>query len=144
MGRDHAGPGNDSHGKPFYGAYDAQQMVARHGDEIGVAAVPFQELVYLPEQDRYEEVDRVPAGVAVAQISGTQARDDYLAKGRPLPEWFTRPETAAILAERHPPNHERGFCVWFTGLSGAGKSATRLWTCDLSYEYVRVNADYTT
>jgi ATP sulfurylase len=27
VGRDHAGPGNDSEGKPFYGPYDAQEMV---------------------------------------------------------------------------------------------------------------------
>jgi len=27
---------------------------------------------------------------------------------------------------------------------GAGRGRCRIWTCDLSYEYVRVNADYTT
>ncbi len=124
VGRDHAGPGNDSTGKPFFGPYDAQLLVARHAGEIGVEMVPFQELVYLPDEDRYEESSRVPAGARVLQISGTQVRDQYLAKGSALPEWFTRPETAARLAEAHPPTHERGFCVWFTGLSGAGKSAT--------------------
>jgi sulfate adenylyltransferase len=124
VGRDHAGPGNDSAGKPFFGPYDAQQLVARHAHEIGVQMVPFQELVYLPDEDRYEESSRVPTGVRVLQISGTQVRDEYLAKGRALPEWFTRPETAAILAEAHPPTHERGFCVWFTGLPSAGKSTT--------------------
>src|SRR5919197_830777 len=84
--------------------------------------VPFAELVYLPDEDRYEEVDRVPVGTRVASISGTEVRDHYLGKGRPLPGWFTRPETAAILASVSPPNERRGFCVWFTGLSGAGKS----------------------
>jgi len=39
-----------------------------------------------------------------------------------LPEWFTRPETAEILRQMYPPRHRQGFCVWFTGLSGAGKS----------------------
>jgi sulfate adenylyltransferase len=124
VGRDHAGPGKDSAGKPFFGPYDAQALVARHAAEIGVQMVPFHELVYLPDEDRYEEADRVPEGGKLLQLSGTQVRDEYLAKGRPLPEWFTRAETAAILAEMHPPAHERGFCVWFTGLSGAGKSAT--------------------
>jgi sulfate adenylyltransferase len=70
-----------------------------------------------------EEKD-VPKGAKVANISGTQVRDEYLAKGKLLPEWFTRPETAEILREMYPPRHERGFCVWFTGLSGSGKSAT--------------------
>lgn len=124
VGRDHAGPGKDSDGKPFYGPYDAQELAKKHSQEIGVGIIPFQEMVYLPDEDRYEETDRVPAGVRTLAISGTQVRDEYLAKGKPLPAWFTRPETAAILAEMSPPQHEQGFCIWFTGLSGAGKSVT--------------------
>lgn len=122
VGRDHAGPGKDSTGRPFYGPYDAQELVARFADEIGVQMIPFQELVYLPDTDEYVEADRVPQGARVASISGTQVREEYLAKGKLLPAWFTRPETAQILAEVFPPRHRQGFCVWFTGLSGAGKS----------------------
>jgi sulfate adenylyltransferase len=124
VGRDHAGPGSDSTGKPFFGPYDAQEMVRAHQDEIGVQMVPFSELMYLPEEDRYEEVTRVPAGVKTATISGTQVREDFLGKGRLLPAWFTRPETAEILAEAYPPRHRQGLCIWFTGLSGSGKSTT--------------------
>jgi sulfate adenylyltransferase len=124
VGRDHAGPGKDSDGKPFYGPYDAQELAKKHSQEIGMGIIPFQEMVYLPDEDRYEENDKVPAGARTLAISGTQVRDDFLAKGKPLPPWFTRPETAAILAEMSPPQHEQGFCIWFTGLSGAGKSAT--------------------
>ena len=124
VGRDHAGPGKDSDGKPFYGPYDAQELAKKHSPEVGVGIIPFQEMVYLPDEDRYEESDRVPAGVRTLAISGTQVRDEYLAKGKALPAWFTRPETAAILAEMSPPQHEQGFCIWFTGLSGAGKSVT--------------------
>ena len=124
VGRDHASPGLDSAGKPFYGPYDAQELVSQHSAEIGVRMVPFHELVYLVDEDRYEEASRVPAGAATRSISGTQVRDDYLAAGVPLPSWFTRPEVAAILGESHPPRHRQGVCVWFTGLSGAGKSTT--------------------
>ena len=124
VGRDHAGPGNDSTGKPFYGPYDAQEMVGAFADETGVGAARFQELVYLPGEDRYEEAGRVPPGAATASLSGTQARDDYLSKGVRLPAWFTRPEVAEILAESYPPRHAQGVCVWFTGLSGSGKSTT--------------------
>src|SRR5437879_10687632 len=84
--------------------------------------VPFQELVYLPTEARYEETDKVAAGTITASISGTQVRTDYLGKGNRLPDWFTRPEIATILAELSPPTHQTGFCIWFTGLSGAGKS----------------------
>ncbi|MCB0100773.1 MAG: bifunctional sulfate adenylyltransferase/adenylylsulfate kinase [Anaerolineales bacterium] len=124
VGRDHAGPGNDSTGKPFYGPYDAQELMTQHEAELGVKMVPFEMLVYLPDEDRYVEQKDVPAGAKVANISGTQVRDDYLAKGKLLPEWFTRPETAEILREMYPPRHEQGFGIWFTGLSGSGKSAT--------------------
>jgi len=124
VGRDHAGPGNDSTGKPFYGPYDAQEIMNKYEAEIGVKMVPFEMLVYLPDEDRYVEEKDVPKGAKVANISGTQVRDEYLAKGKLLPEWFTRPETAEILREMYPPRHKRGFCVWFTGLSGSGKSAT--------------------
>jgi sulfate adenylyltransferase len=122
VGRDHAGPGVDSKGKPFYGPYEAQEMMKQYAEEIGVVSIPFEELVYLPDEDRYEEVSKVPQGVNTASISGTQVRDDYLAKGKLLPEWFTRKETAEILGEAYPPRHKQGLCIWFTGLSGAGKS----------------------
>jgi sulfate adenylyltransferase len=124
VGRDHASPGVDSTGKPFYGPYDAQALLERHHQELGVAMVPFQELLYLPDEDRYEEVGRIPEGARTAAISGTQVRDEYLNRGRSLPPWFTRPETAEILADTYPPRHRQGVCVWFTGLSGAGKSTT--------------------
>src|SRR5687767_14417577 len=124
VGRDHAGPGKDSTGKPFYGPYEAQELMTKYESEISVKMIPFEELVYLPDEDRYEEGKDIPAGAKTLNISGTQVRDDYLAKGKLLPEWFTRPETAEILREMYPPRHKQGFCIWFTGLSGSGKSAT--------------------
>ena len=124
VGRDHAGPGKDSTGKPFYGPYEAQENMNRYQHELGVKMIPFEELVYLPDESRYVEGKDVPPGAKTLNISGTQVRDEYLAKGKLLPEWFTRPETAEILREMYPPRHKQGFCVWFTGLSGSGKSAT--------------------
>ena len=124
VGRDHAGPGNDSTGKPFYGAYDAQELAEKHSEELGVKIVPFSELVYLPDEERYEEVSKIPAATNTASISGTQVREQYLNAGRLLPDWFTRPEVAEILSESYPPRFKQGLCVWFTGLSGSGKTTT--------------------
>ncbi|MEO5886665.1 MAG: sulfate adenylyltransferase, partial [Anaerolineales bacterium] len=124
VGRDHAGPGNDSTGKPFYGPYEAQEVMKKYESELGVKMIPFEMLVYLPDEDRYVEEKDVPKGAKTLNISGTQVRDDYLAKGKLLPEWFTRPETAEILREMYPSRNKQGFCIWFTGLSGSGKSAT--------------------
>jgi len=102
VGRDHAGPGKDSEGRPFYGPYDAQQLLQRFESEIGVKMVPFKEIVYLLDEDRFEERDQVPAGTQIATLSGTEVRVDYLGNGKRLPEWFTRPETAAILSKVSP------------------------------------------
>ncbi len=122
IGRDHAGPGNDASGKPFYGPYEAQELLAKYAPEIGVEPVPFKELLYLADEERFVEAGQEPKDARVNTISGTQVRDDYLAKGRYLPEWFTRRETSEILLESYPPLHKQGFCLWFTGLSGSGKS----------------------
>ena len=124
VGRDHASPGRDSNDRPFYGPYAAQELLAGHSREVGVQLIPFSELVYLPEEDRYEETARIPEGKRTASLSGTAVRESYLSRGRTLPDWFTRPEVAEVLAQAHPPRHRQGFCLWFTGLSGAGKSTT--------------------
>ncbi len=137
VGRDHASPGLDSTGKPFYGPYDAQELVERFSEELGVVAVPFSELVYLPDEDRYEQISKVTPHARTASISGSQARDEYLNRGRLLPDWFTRPEVAEILAETYPPRHRQGVCVWLTGLSGAGKSTTAEILVSLMLEHGR-------
>jgi len=122
--RVHAGPGVDSQGEPFYGPYDAQELVQQHSDELGVGLVPFRALVYLPDEERYEEISKIPPQARTASISGTQVREEYLYAGKKLPSWFTRPEVAEILADSYPPRHKQGVCIWFTGLSGSGKSTT--------------------
>jgi len=124
VGRDHASPGRDSNGEPFYPPYGAQELVEQFSSEIGVQMIPFRELVYLPDEGRYEQVSAVTSQQRVLAISGTQAREEYLGQGRKLPDWFTRPEVWEILAEAYPPKYRQGACVWFTGLSGAGKSVT--------------------
>ncbi|GIW50682.1 MAG: sulfate adenylyltransferase [Gemmatimonadales bacterium] len=121
VGRDHAGPGSDSSGKPFYGPYDAQEMLRKYQEELGVTMVPFRQMVYLEDEDRYLPEDEVPEGARVLTISGTELRA-RLANGREIPAWFTYPEVAAELRRTHPPRHRQGFTVFFTGLSGSGKS----------------------
>ena len=122
VGRDHASPGKDQNGIPFYDPYEAQRLVAASASETGVTAIAFEELVYIPEDDRYEEISRVPKEKRSLTLSGTQVRDEYLAKGEPLPHWFTRPEIAEVLAVAFPPRLKQGFCVWLTGLPSSGKS----------------------
>jgi sulfate adenylyltransferase len=124
VGRDHASPGNDSNGKPFYEPYAAQQLVQRFEDETGVKVLPYGEFVYLPDEDRYEDVRKLKPNTITAQLSGSQGREWYRNGGVDLPPWFARTETAVAIAESYPPRHKQGFCIWFTGLSAAGKSTT--------------------
>ncbi len=124
IGRDHASPGGSSNQSPFYGPYDAQTLMSEHAAEVGVQPILFSEMVYLPDEDRYEESSLVRKEQRIAAISGTKVREDFLQRGRPLPSWFSRPEVASILANAYPPRHRQGFCLWFTGLSGSGKSTT--------------------
>lgn len=121
VGRDHAGPGKDSAGKPFYGPYAAQELLKQHESELEVKMVPFQALVYLPDTNAFVEEDKVPAGTRTLDLSGTDLRR-YLAEGRNIPEWFTFPEVARELQVVHRRRREQGFTVFFTGLSGSGKS----------------------
>jgi sulfate adenylyltransferase len=121
VGRDHAGPGSDSSGNPFYGPYDAQELLKKHEDEIGVKMVPFKLMVYVEDLDSYFPVDEVPGGASSVNISGTELRR-RLAEGSEIPDWFTFPEVAGELRGTHPPRYRQGFTVFFTGLSGAGKS----------------------
>ncbi|MBN2323415.1 MAG: bifunctional sulfate adenylyltransferase/adenylylsulfate kinase [Spirochaetes bacterium] len=121
VGRDHAGPGKDSKGKPFYGPYDAQEMMKAHEKDLGIEMVPFRMMVYAEERGAYMPVDEVPEGTGVKSISGTELRE-RLQQGADIPEWFTFPEIAEELRMTHPPKRRQGFTVFFTGLSGAGKS----------------------
>jgi len=134
VGRDHAGPGNDSKGNPFYGPYDAQELMTELEDEIGVKMVPFQMMVYLPDKDSYEPLDEIKEGTKTASISGTQVRE-ALAKGEVLPEWFSRPEVVQILRDVYPPKNKQGFCIWFTGLPSAGKSTVANALIEMLAEY---------
>ena len=100
VGRDHAGPGTAADGTPFYGPYDAQELLCRHAPELGVQPVRFKRLVYVEGAGTYLPEDEVPPGARVLSISGTLLRR-WLAEGRELPEWFSPPEVAAELRRRH-------------------------------------------
>lgn len=121
VGRDHAGPGSDSRGVPFYDPYAAQELVRKHEDELGIGLVPFKNMVYVEELEGYVEEDKVPPGSTVRSISGTQLRQ-FLNQGKPIPAWFTYAEVEAELRRTYPPRTKQGFTVFFTGLSGSGKS----------------------
>ena len=123
VGRDHAGPGKNSQGKDFYGPYDAQELFAKHQDEIGIEMVDFRQMVYVQERAQYEPADTIEDRdkVTILDISGTELRR-RLREGLEIPEWFSFPEVVNELRRRYPPRARQGFTVFFTGFSGSGKS----------------------
>jgi sulfate adenylyltransferase len=121
IGRDHAGPGKNSQGKDFYGPYDSQELVQKHQDEIGITVVPFKQMVYVQEKAQYYPDNEVPEGSTVLNISGTELRR-RLREGLEIPDWFSFPEVVRELRRTSPPRAQQGFTVFFTGLSGSGKS----------------------
>ncbi|PPB79886.1 sulfate adenylyltransferase [Albidovulum inexpectatum] len=121
VGRDHAGPGKNSQGEDFYGPYDAQELFRQFQDEIGIEMVDFKQMVYVAERAQYEPADEVEEGATILNISGTELRR-RLREGLEIPEWFSFPEVVAELRRRYPPRAKQGFTVFFTGLSGSGKS----------------------
>jgi sulfate adenylyltransferase len=121
VGRDHAGPGNDASGEPFYGPYDAQELFREYEDELDITMVPFQLMVYVEDRAEYVPIDETKKEEKVLNISGTEFRR-RLQEGLDIPEWFSYPKVVAELRRSYPPRHQQGFTVFFTGLSGSGKS----------------------
>ncbi|KAG0799306.1 hypothetical protein G6F22_003359 [Rhizopus arrhizus] len=121
VGRDHAGPGKNSQGVDFYGPYDAQALIEKYKDEIGIEIVPFQMVTYCADADEYIPADEVPQGVKTLNISGTELRH-RLKAGLPIPEWFSYPEVVQVLRQSHPPRSRQGFTIFFTGLHASGKN----------------------
>jgi sulfate adenylyltransferase len=121
IGRDHAGPGKDSKGKDFYGPYDAQELLKAHEEELDISMVPFRMMVYVQNKAQYVPVEETSDDDIVLNIAGTELRR-RLQEGLEIPDWFSFPEVVAELRRTHPPRHKQGFTVFFTGLSGSGKS----------------------
>ena len=121
IGRDHAGPGKNSAGEDFYGPYDAQEMVTQFADEIGIEMVPFQAMVYVQERAQYVPINEVEENETKLNISGTELRR-RLREGLEIDEWFSYPDVVSELRKTHPPRNKQGFTLFFTGLSGSGKS----------------------
>ncbi|KAG8972952.1 Sulfate adenylyltransferase [Tulasnella sp. 425] len=122
VGRDHAGPGKNSHGEDFYGPYDAQVLVTEFKDELAIEMVPFQMMTYIPSLEEYQPVDEVPKGVATLNISGTELRH-RLKTGAAIPEWFSYGEVVKALRESYPARTKQGFVLFLTGLYNSGKDS---------------------
>ena len=121
VGRDHAGPGKNRHGKDFYAPYEALELFEALSSEMGIKMVGFKNMVYVEKRAQYEQIDTLEPKDNYLSISGTELRR-RLQEGLEIPNWFSYPEVVEELRKSHPPKTKQGFTVFFTGLSGSGKS----------------------
>lgn len=121
VGRDHAGPGKDSKGEPFYGPYEARDLAEKYADEVGIEVVPSDELAYVEKKGSYVSTDELEEGDETMGISGTEFRRRLFAD-EDIPDWFSFPESIAELKVGVAKQRRRGVTIFFTGLSGSGKS----------------------
>ncbi len=121
VGPDHASPGPKSDGKPFYEKDAARNLVASFGGELGIKIVPFEEMVYVVDEDVFMPAGDVPKGVQTRFMSNDEFHGK-LRNSRKIPDWFSFPEVVETIQQAYPPRHKQGVTIFFTGLSGAGKS----------------------
>ena len=118
---DGAGAVLDSADAPAYGQEETAQIISDHADELGVEFVPTQEMAYLEHRRRFVPMSEIPSNGRVLSLSADEVRR-RLDDGREIPDWYTYPSVARELHLRHPTRGSLGFTVFFSGLSGSGKS----------------------
>ena len=116
VNRNHATHVNAADSTNIYGPEDAQELVEKYSRELGVKMVP--------EPERYQHVSSISERPPAVSISDTRIDAEYPTNGLTLPDWHMPREITEILAETYLPRHRQGVCIWFTGLSGSGKSTT--------------------
>jgi sulfate adenylyltransferase len=80
-----------------------------------------RDLAYDNRDGQWRTLDDIPPRHRRLPLT-TEEINDHLDRGSPLPEWHTPPAVARDLAKARPPRRNRGVVVFFTGLSGSGKS----------------------
>ena len=121
VGRDHAGPGLNQEGVPFYDPYAAQTLLLEHAPEIGLEIMAFPAIVYVKEKAQFLAVNELEPKDTVEDISGTELRR-RLEQRLDIPDWFSFPDVIKVLQAAYSSKLKQGFTLFFTGLSGAGKS----------------------
>lgn len=119
VGRDHAGPSyKKKDGSNFYGHYDAQDLLFKHADEIGITPIVSKMIVYNVTKNIYQPIDEVDSEDKTLSLSGSEVRR-RLRENEEIPDWFSFPEVVELLKKSVK---KRGTCYYLIGLSGCGKT----------------------
>ncbi|BCJ64436.1 adenylyl-sulfate kinase [Polymorphospora rubra] len=104
-------------------AYGVTHLLST-GDTLsggGLRVLVPRELAYDSRDGQWRWRDDIPPRNRRLALSPAEI-EDLLDRGFPLPEWHTPPAVAKELARARPPRRHRGLVLFFTGLSGSGKS----------------------
>ncbi len=121
VGADHGAPRPADGAEPHYAPYAAHELLARLAPELGIEIVTTERLVYSEQRAQYLPQNEMPQGETGQDIAFSELRR-RLQEGLDIPDWFSPSEIIELLRRKYPPRHEQGFTVFFTGLSGSGKS----------------------
>jgi sulfate adenylyltransferase len=100
---------------------DYADLIDQVSEDLGISVLHFDEMVYLPFEDEHRLKDTIEAGTKTISMNGNDIRS-RIRSGRKVPGWASFPEVLDELRKAYPPPSEQGFTLFFTGLSGAGKS----------------------
>ncbi|MHB8533850.1 MAG: bifunctional sulfate adenylyltransferase/adenylylsulfate kinase [Sulfuricaulis sp.] len=123
VGPEHAAPPDiRKGGARFYPRYAAQDLMAQHRDKLDIRMIPIQEMMYVPEDDDFLPSERIErTGKKGIQFTESDLYR-HLADNLEIPAWYSFPDVIAQLRKVCPSRDRRGITLFFTGLSGAGKS----------------------
>lgn len=121
VGPHQGGAVRDDSGRPFYASEAAKVLLEKLADEIGIEVVAVPPLVYSEDRAEFIALGEVREGERVASLNGPEARRRMRA-GIALPDWYSFPEVIAQVMRNYPPRSRQGVTIFFTGLSGSGKS----------------------
>ncbi len=120
MGGEHEADGQCRRGQDVGLDHDGMNIVTE-AHKLGVTVIPFPRMMYVEDRAEYLPEHEVPEDVRPLTLSGEEFRRRMKA-GLKIPEWYAFPEVVAEMHRAFPPRDKQGFTVFFTGLSGAGKS----------------------
>ena len=121
VGPDHGAPPAVEDGGSLYPANAAQELFREHESELDITMVPAGGMVYVEQRGQFLPRAETTPEMTVSALADAEFKR-RLWEGIEIPAWYSTPEIVAELRRVHPPRHQQGFTVFFTGLSGAGKS----------------------
>lgn len=121
VGPHQGGAVRDDAGKAYYPSGKSRQLLEGAAGDLGIQVVNVEELVYSEDRASFVAKAEVREGERVASLNGPEARRRMRA-GLDIPDWYSFPEVLAQVKRNYPPRSRQGMTVFFTGLSGSGKS----------------------